>query len=76
MIYALNLYDLVPGQEARYAEYQRRSAALIAASVAAFDRLHALLAEHDLHRLREVSTANYIWTLFEPWQLERLSDQR
>lgn len=26
----------------------------------------AVLAAHDLHRLREEATANYIWTLYEP----------
>jgi uncharacterized protein (DUF1330 family) len=100
MIYALNLFDIVPGREATYREYLRRSiqmsreagvtVTILAAghkprgmegkvrqrfavvsfpSQAAFDQLYALHEANDLHRLRAESTANYIWTVFDPLHL-------
>jgi len=32
-----------------------------------FESLMAELAAHDLHRLREQATENYIWTVYESW---------
>jgi uncharacterized protein (DUF1330 family) len=35
--------------------------------VETFEALMAALEAHDLHRLREEATENYIWTLYEQW---------
>jgi Domain of unknown function (DUF1330) len=97
VIYALNVYDIIPGKEAVYARYAENAAPLftgldmtiVAAGhkpireitgqtrdhfvLARFDQLEtfeslmAALAARDLHRLREEATANYIWTIYEPW---------
>jgi hypothetical protein len=97
MIYALNVYDIVPGKESMYAEYAAGAGVIIGsldmrivaagekplrslcgrarnhfalaefANVATFDTLMQRLGDADLHRLREGATANYIWTLYEPW---------
>lgn len=99
MPYALNLFDIVPGQESTYREYlqgtyqqiQDLDAALVVAghnpirelrgeqrknlmivrfgTEADFATLMQRLQEKDLHRLREASTTNYIWTLFDDWDL-------
>lgn len=99
MPYALNLFDIVPGQESVYREYLQGTyrqitdldAALVVAghdplrelrgnqrknlmvvrfgTEADFASLMQRLQDHDLHRLREASTTNYIWTLFDDWDL-------
>ena len=99
MIYALNVYDIIPGKEAVYAEYIEKAGPLAAGlnvrvvaagqnplrelsgqsrnhfvvagfpDLAAFDSLMAALRLHDLHRLREAATENYIWTVYEAWGL-------
>ena len=35
----------------------------------AFERFHSEAEQHGIHRLREESTSDYIWTLFQPWDL-------
>jgi len=102
MIYALNLYDFVPGKENVYKEYiteaskatvhlngikpvlmgqnpikelkgKTRSHFVIAEfpDIETFDQMMEVLEENDIHRLREEATKNYIWTIFEPWDMER-----
>jgi uncharacterized protein (DUF1330 family) len=99
MIYAMNLYDIIPGKEDMYREYVRRGSEFLAeidaeqvaaghhpgrglkgktrghfvimrfASIEEFDRAMAIMEEHDIHHLRENATENYIWTLFENWDM-------
>ena len=35
-----------------------------------FQQFHDAAQVQDIHRLRESSTENYIWQLFEPWDLK------
>lgn len=37
----------------------------------AFDEFHKEASRQDIHRLREGSTTDYIWILFEPWDLRQ-----
>ena len=37
------------------------------ANIETFEALMAALKDDDLHRMREEATANYIWTIYEPW---------
>ena len=37
---------------------------------AAFERFHALAEADGLHALRESATTNYVWTLYDDWDLE------
>lgn len=97
MIYALNVYDIIPGREDQYAAYVQQISplfehfdmAIVAAGdkpirtlmgqsrnhfalvrfadIDQFDGFMAAMTEHDCHKLREGSTENYIWTLYEPW---------
>jgi len=103
MIYALNLYDIVEGEEDTYRQYiklatrqlkdiearpvctgtnpikglkgRTRQHMLVMqfSGVKEFDRFMQLLEDHQLHSLREVSTENYIWTLYENWDLKSWS---
>ena len=34
-----------------------------------FEQFHSEAEQRGIHRLREESTSDYIWTLFEPWDL-------
>lgn len=100
MIYALNLFNFVPGKEDMYRDYSVKAGRLIYGlggrvvssgykpiryltgevnreqfiivefpSEEAFERFHSEAVQHSIHRLREESTSDYIWTLFEPWDL-------
>jgi uncharacterized protein (DUF1330 family) len=100
VIYALNLFYLVPSKEDMYRDYSVKAGRLIYGlggrvvssgykpirylagevnreqfiivefpSEEAFERFHSEAAQHNIHRLREESTSDYIWTLFEPWDL-------
>lgn len=98
MIFALNVYDVVPGKESVYADYAVKAAAVAETldikfvgagtdvlreimgqtrnhfalvefrDVEAFDVFMQKLADNDLHKLRESSTENYIWTLYDKWE--------
>lgn len=35
----------------------------------AFERFHSEAEKHNIHRLREESTTDYVWILFQPWDL-------
>lgn len=41
-----------------------------------FDEFMHRLEMHNLHILRETSTENYIWTLFDHWNLKHWVTQR
>lgn len=99
MIYAVNLFDVLPEQEATYKDYSVKAGRIIYGlkgrvvasgwhpetlrgdrartrfivvefpSRQIFQEFHDAAAEQDIHRLRESSTNNYIWQLFEPWDL-------
>jgi uncharacterized protein (DUF1330 family) len=101
VVYALNLFNLIPGAEAEYREYlkgaspiiqevggrllcagsppvrhittdsQQRDRLLVVAfpDVNAFQLFMSRAKGGGLHPLRTASTRDYIWTLFEPWDL-------
>jgi antibiotic biosynthesis monooxygenase (ABM) superfamily enzyme len=101
MIYALNVYDIIPGKEAIYASYVESIAPLIKnfdmaiaaagqnpireisgrtrnhfalvqfADLENFDGFMAALEKNDFHRLREQSTENYLWTIYEAWGFDK-----
>ena len=100
MIYALNVFNFVPGKEAIYADYSVKAGKIIYGlggrvissgyrpiqhlktdvqrdqfivvqfpSKEVFEQFHAEAERQDIHRLREEATTDYIWALFEPWDL-------
>lgn len=101
MLYALNVFNLVPGREDDYREYNLRAGRIIyglggRVIAAGRDPVRELHGEQsrrylivvefpgaetfqqfldqaesaDIHRLREAATTDYIWTLYEPWDLK------
>ncbi|WJG09262.1 hypothetical protein [Aliiglaciecola sp. LCG003] len=100
MIYALNLYDIVEGEEDTYRQYVKlatqqlidldarpvcsgtnpvrsikgnsRQHMLVMefANQREFDRFMSRLKDQKLHMLRDTSTENHIWTLYENWNLK------
>lgn len=101
MLYALNVFNLVPGKEDDYREYNLRAGRLIYGlggrvvaaghepvrelhgdqtrrymivvefpSEAAFQQFLEQAEREDIHRLREGATTDYIWTLYQPWDLK------
>ena len=102
MIYALNVFNLVPGREDDYRDYSLRAGRIIyrlgGKVVAAgggplremrgdrtrqqmivvefpgmdvFEQFIDEAETQNIHHLRENSTADYIWTLYEPWDLKK-----
>lgn len=102
MIYALNVFNFVPGKEAEYADYSVKAGRIIYGlggrvvasghkplralqtdrqreqfivvefpSPEAFAAFHEEAERQDIHRLREGATTDYIWVLFEPWDLRQ-----
>ena len=100
MLYALNVFNLIPGREDDYREYNLRAGRIIyglggkviAAGRDPVRELHGdqsrrylIVVEFpsedvfqkfldqadkdDIHRLRENATTDYIWTLYQPWDL-------
>ena len=41
------------------------------ADIENFDGFMAALKENDFHRLREESTENYLWTIYEAWGFDK-----
>lgn len=102
MIYALNLFSLIPGAENDYRRYLKRASQIIQGvggqllcaghqpvrhvttdgkerdrflvvsfpNADAFEAFHSQAEQRKLHPLRLASTQDYIWTLFEPWDLQ------
>jgi uncharacterized protein (DUF1330 family) len=100
MVYALNVFNFVPGREQAYREYsvlagriiygfggrvvasgwqpirrlhedrERRQMIVVEfPSEAVFQQFIDEAERQDIHHLREDSTTDYIWTLYEPWDL-------
>lgn len=100
MIYALNVFNLMPGREDEYRDYSVKAGKIIyslggkvvSAGTGPLRELHGdrtrrqmIVVEfpsmeifeqfideaetQNLHPLRENSTTDYIWTLYEPWDL-------
>jgi len=101
MIYALNVFNLVPGREAEYRDYSVKAGKIIYGlggkvlgagqgplremhgnttrrqmivvefpSLEIFEQFIDEAENQNIHHLRENSTADYIWTLYEPWNLK------
>ncbi len=101
MLYALNVFNLLPGREDDYREYNLRAGRIIyrlggRVVVAGRDPVRELhgdatrwylivvefpndtvfqqfieeAQQQDIHRLRERATTDYIWTLYQPWDLK------
>jgi uncharacterized protein (DUF1330 family) len=100
MVYALNVFNFVPGREDQYRDYSVRAGRIIygmggrvvASGWKPIRRMHedrerrhmivvqfpseqvfqAFIDEAEkqgLHEMREGSTTDYIWTLYEPWDM-------
>jgi len=100
MVFALYVFNLVPGREDVYRAYSEQAAKIIYGvrgrvlqagwnplrriyddrkrsqmilvefpSEEAFQKFLDEGERQDIHKLRESSTSDYIWTLFEPWDL-------
>ena len=100
MVYALNVFNLVPGRENDYRIYSAQAAKIIYGlrgrivqagqnplrrilddrkrsqmivvefpSEKAFQEFLDEGERQGIHVLREASTTDYIWTLYEPWDL-------
>jgi uncharacterized protein (DUF1330 family) len=100
MIYALNVFNLVPGRENDYREYSVKAGRIIYGlggrvvsagrgplremhgdtvrrnlivvefpSLEAFEQFIDEAEDQNIHAMREGSTTDYIWTLYEPWDL-------
>jgi uncharacterized protein (DUF1330 family) len=100
MIYALNVFNLVPGREDDYRDYSVKAGKIIYGlggrvvsagtgplremhgdtrrrqlivvefpSLEVFEQFIDEAENQNIHRLREESTTDYIWTLYEPWDL-------
>lgn len=101
MLYALNVFNLIPGREDDYREYNLAAGRIIYGlggrvvvggrdplrelhgdasrrylivvefpSEEAFQQFLDQADRDDIHRLRENATTDYIWTLYQPWDLK------
>ena len=100
MIYAVNLFDVIPHKKDTYRDYSVKAGRIIYGlggrvlasgccpetlvadrtrkcfilvefpSREVFQKFHDTASAQDIHRLRESSTTNYIWQLFQPWNLK------
>ena len=102
MIYALNLFNLIPGKENDYRDYSvkagriifRLGGKVVSAGTGPLremhgetTRRHLVVVEfpslevfeqfideaetQNIHHLRENSTTDYIWTLYQPWDMKK-----
>ncbi len=102
MIYALNLFNLIPGKENDYRDYSVKAGRIIFGlggrvagagtgplremhgdttrrqlivvefpSVEVFKQFIDEAENQNIHHLRENSTTDYIWTLYEPWDMKK-----
>lgn len=100
MVYALNVFNLIPGKENDYRDYSVKAGKMIfgrGGRIAAsgwkpirnlhgdVERRHMIVVEFpseavfqsfldeadkaDIHHMRENSCTDYIWTLYEPWDM-------
>ena len=101
MVYALNLFNLLPSKENLYKQYSIKAGKIIYSkggkvlssgrnpimklkgdiersymivvdfpSVEVFKEFLDEAETQDIHKLREGSTKDYIWTLYEPWNIK------
>lgn len=100
MIYAVNLFDILSGEESHYRDYSIQAGRIIYGlggrvlvaghrpeilsgdvnrkfvivvefpSREVFQEFYAAGLKQGIHSLRESTTANYVWQLFEPWDLK------
>lgn len=102
MIYALNVFNLLPGKENDYRDYSVKAGRIIYGlggrvvsagsgvlremhgdrtrrqmivvefpSLEVFEQFIDEAENQNIHPLREDSTADYIWTLYEPWDMKK-----
>jgi uncharacterized protein (DUF1330 family) len=102
MIYALNVFNLIPGKEDEYRAYSIKAGKIIYGlggkvvsagtdpiremhgdrtrrqmivvefpSLEVFERFIDEAEDQNIHPLRENSMTDYIWTLYEPWDLRK-----
>jgi uncharacterized protein (DUF1330 family) len=102
MIYALNVFNLIPGRESQYRDYSVKAGKIIYGlggkvvsagtgplrqmhgdttrcqmivvefpSIEVFEQFIDEAETQNIHSLREDSTSDYIWTLYEPWDLRQ-----
>ena len=102
MIYALNVFNLIPGREDDYRDYSVRAGKIIRRlggtvvsagsgplrelhgdrtrrqmivvefpSVEVFEQFIDEAETQNIHHLRENSTTDYIWTLYESWDVKK-----
>ena len=102
MIYALNVFNLIPGKEDDYRDYSVQAGRIIYGlggkvisagegplremhgdrtrrqmivvefpSLEVFEQFIDEAESRNIHALRENSTSDYIWTLYEPWDLKQ-----
>lgn len=100
MIYALNVFNLIPGREDEYRDYSVKAGRIIYGlggrvvsagrgplremhgdttrrhmivvefpSLEVFEKFIDEAENQNIHGLRENATTDYIWTLYEPWDL-------
>lgn len=100
VVYALNVFNLLPGKEAQYRDYSVKAGKIIygfGGKVVASgwqplrrmhedrERRHFIVVEfpsetvfqqfvdeaerQNIHDLRETACSDYIWTLYQPWDL-------
>ena len=101
MIYALNVFNLIPGKENDYRDYSVKAGRIIYGlggkvvsagfgplremhgdrtrgrmivvefpTIEVFEQFIDEAETQNIHPLRENSTSDYIWTLYEPWDLK------
>jgi uncharacterized protein (DUF1330 family) len=102
MIYALNVFNLIPGREDEYRDYSVKAGKIIYGlggkvvsagtgplremhgdrtrrqmivvefpSLEVFEQFIDEAENQNIHGLREGATRDYIWTLYEPWDLRQ-----
>jgi len=102
MIYALNVFNLIPGREDEYRDYSVKAGKIIYGlggkvvsagmgplrqmhgdttrrqmivvefpSLEVFEQFIDEAENQNIHGLRENATSDYIWTLYEPWDLRQ-----
>ena len=100
MVYALNVFNFIPGKENEYREYSIKAGKIIygyggkviSSGYEPIRKLHGDIErkymivvefpsekifqdfldeaeKQNIHPLRENSTTDYIWTLYEPWNI-------
>ena len=100
MVYALNVFTLIPGKEEQYKEYSVKAGKIIYGyggkvvvsghdpirhmhgdikrqifvvvefpSEAVFQKMIDDMDRDNIHHLRETACKDYIWTLYQPWDM-------